>query len=185
MPLFKKKLHLEAAMRLALSAALRRDHHAALADIAAAGALEQADLPRMEQELPAFEVALWHLLFLQHAEFLGAQELTKRFTIALALAYRDSGLRPDNVDQLLASTMETALSYLEGLDSVDPDHLKEAGPAYGYCQQFTARVLPAIDLRGEAGRDRHLQVFDIAKQAFTSTELAFNAILKGNRVSVS
>ena len=69
----RKKLLLDAAIQLVLNATLRRDHDAALAEIATAGHFEKAGLDLIKRELPLLEIALWHLQFLQYAKSLGAQ----------------------------------------------------------------------------------------------------------------
>ena len=181
----RKKLLLDAAIQLVLNATLRRDHNAALAKIATAGPFEKAGLDLIKRELPLLEIALWHLQFLQYAEPLGAQEVTKRFTVALASAYVESGLDQESSAKLADSTMHTALSYLGSLDSVNQNHLKQAGFGFGYCQVFTGRVLASVDLGTEQGRDQHFQAFDLANQALKATEQAFAAMLKEYRVLVS
>ena len=181
----RKKLLLEAAIQLVLNATLRRDHGAALAEIATAGPFEKASLDLIKRELPILEIALWHLQFLQYAEPIGAQEVTKRFTVALASAYVESGLDQESSAKLADSTMHTALSYLGSLDSVNPDHLEQAGFGFGYCQVFTGRVLPSVDLRTEQGRDQHFQAFDLAKQALRVIDQTFAAMLTEYRVLVS
>ena len=181
----RKKLLLDAAMRLVLTATLRRDHDATLAEIATAGPFEKAGLDLIERELPFLEIALWHLQFLQYAEPLGAQEVTKRFTVALTSAYVESGLDQESSSKLTDSTMHTALSYLGSLDSVNPDHIEQAGFGFGYCQVFAGRALTSVDLSTEQGRDQRFQTFDLANQALKATEQAFAAMLKEYRVLVS
>ena len=73
----------------------------------------------------------------------------------------------------------------DSLDSVNQNHLKQAGFGFGYCQVFTGRVLASVDLGTEQGRDQHFQAFDLANQALKATEQAFAAMLKEYRVLVS
>ena len=181
----RKKLLLDAAMQLVLAAILRRDYDAALAEIATAGLFEAASLDMIKEEFPTLEIGLWYLQFLQYAESLNVQEFTKRFTAALASAYVESGLDRESSAELAESTMYTALSYMGSLDSVNPDHLKQAGLGFGYCQVFTGRVLPSVDLRTEQGRDQYFQAFGLAKQALRVIDQAFAAMLKECRVLVS
>ena len=178
----RKKLLLDAAIQLVLNATLRRDHDAALAEIATAGHFEKAGLDLIKRELPLLEIALWHLQFLQYAKSLGAQEVTKRFTVALASAYVESGLDQESSAKLADSTMHTALSYLGSLDSVNSNYLEQAGPGFGYCQEFAGRALTSVDLGTEQGRDQRFQAFDLANQALKATEQAFAAMLKEYRV---
>ena len=58
----------------------------------------------------------------------------------------------------------------------------QAGPGFGYCQEFAGRALTSVDLGTEQGRDQHFQAFDLANQALKATDQAFAAMLKEYRV---
>jgi hypothetical protein len=186
MALFKTRISLDALLRPTLAGVFHRDYEHALSAIGKAAALPPEDLAGLKRELLAFEVALWHLLFFQaYGTRLGAEELMRRFTIALALAHIDAGATVETVETTLERTIEVVLSYQEGLYSHAKAHHQRAGPAFAYCQQFTARVLPALDVRLEADQSRHFQVFDIAQQTSRSIEQLFAALHREHRVVVS
>jgi hypothetical protein len=182
--LFKAKLEIEAAMRLVLGAALRRDPDATLADIAQSGTLTPEDIATVKRELLPFDLALWHLLFLQLAAKLGAEELTSRFTISLALASKDIGEISEQASSALEGRMSSALSYLQAASEKQSDRYKDAGPGFFYCQEFADRVLPQVDLLKGSAHDRHFQVFDIAKQSLREAETALADLQGEYRIMV-
>jgi hypothetical protein len=180
MALFKKKLHVEAAMRMMLRASLSRDPRRALAEVASGGILQQEDVARVERELLPFDLALWHALFLDHfraqTEEL-VEDLSAKFATALMFALRDAGVADSALESRADELINSAFGYLEALTSASPQELK-GGRYFYYCQQFTRRVLSGIDLRLEPDRNRHFQVFDIAKQNYEATRQAHDGLLR-------
>lgn len=177
--LFKPKLPVESAMRMVLGAALRRDSDAALAELAQGSNLSSDDIAAIARELQTFELAVWHLLFLRLAAKLGAQELTKRFTISLMFACKDADKDPEQGPFELEAMMSTVLDYLEAAGQRESG---DAGLGFLYCQEFTDRILPQANSRPESGQDRHLQVFDIARQSLRVAEAALADLQKEYRI---
>jgi hypothetical protein len=182
MAFFRKRLELPTAMRLVLGATIRRDYSAALAPLRSGGILTAEDLVSVEREMPIFELALWFLRFMDYASALRPQEIGEQFELSLAAAYRDSGVATEEAQRRIEPMMESILSYPRGLQSVDPEWLESRGIDFCCCQQFTQRVLPRLNLAEESARERHFQVFDLAKQALRTIESSFKGMLSEYRL---
>ena len=175
---FKRKLALQQVMRMALGAVLKRDPGSALAEVAISGHLLPQDLDAVATQLLPFDVALWHALFLEHADARtpeAAHALGHKFGAALVSAFVDTQ-RADEIDRGAPDrVLQTALSYLESVELVADADLEENGIFFYYCQEFTRRVIPGVSLH-EAALLRHQQVFDIAKQSYTAARQAFTGL---------
>jgi len=121
MPFFRKKLELLVAVRMVLSATIRRDYDGALVEVRGGGVLTDDDLLALKRELPTFALALWHLQFMDHLSRIGPQEMTKQFTLGLAAALQDVGISATEVENRIEHMMESTLSYLGGLETLHPD----------------------------------------------------------------
>lgn len=168
-------------MRMVLGASISRNLDHALADVVGESQLRPDEIDRIRRELLPLDVAIWHALFTNHlgvrtAE--DAQELSRKFGIALRFAMHDKGW----TEEAAEATAERFLSYLEALESQSEPQLEREGPILSYCHEFTKRVLPSPNPRNEADRDRHLQVFDLAKQNYVAQQQAFDGFLGEYRI---
>lgn len=182
MRLFRSKLQIEAAMRLALTACRSKKPHAALAEVASGGHVTEEDLAAMVYELPIFDLAVWHLLFLQVGQSLGAEELTKRFAIALSLACQDVG---QDCDHVIGVTFGDALSYMDAVDGPVGQRMPDATIDTLYCHTFALRVIPDFRAQTEAERGRYYQVLDVARQAVRAAEAALAQLNAAHRIIVA
>ena len=184
MALFKKKLRVETGMRMMLRAALSRDPRRLFADVASRGILRQEDLARMERELLPFDLALWHILFLDHLRAESearVEQLSEKFGRALVFALGDLAEVGQSLESRAQELVNSAFGYSGALSLASAQEL-EKGTYFFCCQEFTRRVLPGIDLRREADVERHFQVFDLAKQNYEATRQALKELLRNYKL---
>jgi len=186
MGFFRKKMPIEAAMRTVLGAVLRKDLDAAFADAEKTGQVSPTDIRAMKAELPSYDVAIWHLLFLEYASrTLDAEELSRRFTIALGFALRDAQMPIPQAEQQLEHLVGHGLSYLEQLASVPAGDVEKNGPYFYYCQEFARRIVEDGVVRNPTNSDRRFEVFNIGKQAYQATQELFRQLTKEYRLLTS
>lgn len=186
MGLFREKLTVEAAMRLTLSASVKRDPGHALLTVAASGALPRATLEAMAVALLPFEVAVWHQLWMQYAtESVPDAELSQRFMISLAFALRDSSLPTDQQEELLDSLIQTTEEYSRFVGGQPADSVLQNGPYAFLCHRFTTHVIGDADIMDANVQLELVHVFDIARQSCEAARAALTALGKQYKITVS
>ncbi|MGB7060738.1 MAG: hypothetical protein WBF13_00110 [Candidatus Zixiibacteriota bacterium] len=179
MALFREKVSVEAAMRLILNAAVKRDPTRVLSEISKAGVLTGSEMEAVRENLPGLEAALWQQIFLEHAaNRLTAEELSFRFMISLGLALRDTGIPENQLADRLESPRDSITNYLEYLQTVPSSDLASKGSFFFLCEHFTDLVMGGANLRDECVLMRRFQVFEIAKQSYQAVRQAFASLTK-------
>ena len=93
------------------------------------------------------------------------EELGKQFGVAARLALQDTGLAGDELDAMSDGLVEGMEVYLDAVFGGEDGSMDEHGVYLLACQQLPRRVLTeGADLRDAAVRERHFEVFNIAKQ---------------------
>lgn len=186
MALFRKKIPIESAMRTFIGTALERDHSKSLSQVAHDGQLPAGDIEAMREFMTGFDLALWHYTFFEYAQStLGAEEVSRRFIIALGFALRDRVDSPEEGQTQLERMFVAVMDYTLALESVSENELREKGTHFFCCQHFADLVLQGADLTTEDGRDRRFAVFHIAVQNYEAIRQTFEGFTSSYRITMS
>lgn len=180
MALFKKKLHVEAGMRLMLRTLLSRDLDRTFSEVAAGDLLTLANITRLKTELQSFDVSICFALFLEHFGWGSSdtlQTLSRKFGMALPFALLDSGVADESVEALAENLFDRSVSYLGSLRGISEDELARTGLFFCYCHEFAERIIPEAEAQTEVAQERRLQVFLIAKQNYLLAKEVFDSLL--------
>lgn len=174
---FRKSTPVEGVMRLALQAVFRRDFTRALAQAAAGGILRPEDITALKSELPAFEIAVWQMWFLQaanvHAPGIPSYEVGRRFGLALGLAAADIRTDKEQAITEVEALLTTYGMYLEACGQAHSATSTMDDGAFAMIQALAGRVLPDIGLQNASDSDRRHQVIIIGRDSYRMIEAGF------------
>lgn len=125
-----------------------------LLGITGSGILHEDDLRRVREEHPASNAAVFYMLLLKRfAGRIRVEEMMRRYTVALGLAFRDSGLGADEEMAQMEPFVERVIVYMEHLATVPQKNIGTDSHYVVYSSRFVPLVLPSMVPRNNADAD--------------------------------
>ena len=132
---------------------------------------------RLSADLATFRFVVLFLLFFDEVRkgtlAISTKELGRLTAHAMVLAYQDKGRSHSDATQEAQRFFEVFEEYFAVLERHTEEEINEKGVFFFACEHFASRAI--ADLRDEAQRLRHFDVFDAAKQVYRAVRKLFDA----------